>query len=176
MTEESVKVSTAVAESNKQPNQLTTEEEDRLQCEANEDSTGSEDLRLFLKELHEKVKEDQQQQQQQQQQFQQSQPYNPVIPSSGQLLPPAYPTGAGEFSIDATSASHYSSSQCNNLKEAEAGLIAYRGNHPHPQHLIQPGNHVVQYQTGPVIEQAYHTSVAGEFCFLKLRNMFVARF
>ncbi|OON20445.1 hypothetical protein X801_03674, partial [Opisthorchis viverrini] len=45
---------------------LTQSEAERLQREANEDTTRSEDLRLFLKEMHEKLKEEQQQQQQQQ--------------------------------------------------------------------------------------------------------------
>ncbi|GAA49281.1 monocarboxylate transporter 12 [Clonorchis sinensis] len=44
---------------------LTQSEAERLQREANEDTTRSEDLRLFLKEMHEKLKEEQQQQQQQ---------------------------------------------------------------------------------------------------------------
>ncbi|CAH8625602.1 unnamed protein product [Heterobilharzia americana] len=145
MTEKSTEPASPTIKSTKQDDQLSPEEVDRLQCEANEDSTGSEDLRLFLKELHEKVREDHQQQQQQQQQ-QQSQTYNPVPPSTGNL-PPGYIAGPGELSIDATS--HYSS-QCNNLRETEAGLVQHRG------------NHVVQYQTtapGTVIDQNYHTSV-----------------
>ncbi|VDP90076.1 unnamed protein product [Echinostoma caproni] len=46
---------------------LTQEEAEELQREANEDTTRSEDLRQFLKEMHEKLMEEQKQHQQQQQ-------------------------------------------------------------------------------------------------------------
>ncbi|KAK4467759.1 hypothetical protein MN116_008689, partial [Schistosoma mekongi] len=141
MTDESTKVcNPTIGLTDGQNDQPTIEDVDQLQREASEDSTGSEDLRLFLKELHEKVREDHhQQQQQQQQQIQQSQPHV-VIPSSGHLQP-TYMINPGELSIGASSTaapSHYSSQ--GNLK----------------------ANQIIQYQTtgqGTTTDQYYHTSI-----------------
>ncbi|VDM18638.1 unnamed protein product [Hydatigera taeniaeformis] len=49
---------------------LSKEESERLQREANEETTKSEDLRLFLQEMHQHMQQQQQQQQYQQQQYQ----------------------------------------------------------------------------------------------------------
>ncbi|KAH8856948.1 Monocarboxylate transporter 12-B [Schistosoma japonicum] len=137
MTDEPIKVCNATVElTDGQNDQPTTEDVDQLQREASEDSTGSEDLRLFLKELHEKVREDHHQQQQQ---IQQSQAHA-VIPPSGHLQP-TYMINPGELSIGASSTavpSYYSS----------------QGNFK--------ANQVIQYQTtgqGTTTDQYYHTSI-----------------
>ncbi|CAH8617010.1 unnamed protein product [Schistosoma guineensis] len=116
MTDEPEKVfNPIVASTDEQNDQLTIEDVDQLQHEASEDSTGSEDLRLFLKELHEKVKEDHHHHNQQQQ-IQQSH----VIPSTGHLQP-ACVINPGELSVigggggggSSTAAASYHSSQYN---------------------------------------------------------------
>ncbi|VDP56373.1 unnamed protein product [Schistosoma curassoni] len=142
MTDEPEKVfNPIVASTDEQNDQITIEDVDQLQHEASEDSTGSEDLRLFLKELHEKVKEDHHHHNQQQQ-IQQSH----VIPSTGHLQP-ACVINPGELSViggggggSSTAAASYHSSQYN-LKTNQ--LIHYQ----------TPG------QVTTTADQHYHTSI-----------------
>ncbi|XP_018645748.1 monocarboxylate transporter, putative [Schistosoma mansoni] len=141
MTDGPGKVINPIIEStDEQSDQLKIEDVDQLQHEGSEDSTGSEDLRLFLKELHEKVKEDHHHHNQQQQ-IQQS---HVIIPSTGHAQPVCV-INPGELPIiggggSSTAVTSYHSSQYN-LKT----------------------NQMIQYQTpGQVTttaDQHYHTSV-----------------